>query len=215
MKTIIKISFLIIAISLLIRCQNSERSKPKLSVEYGKEKNQNDSLGVELRLNSFKNFRELVSRTNKIVCNDSLPKITLTSEKKLKTIYFQNPCWENYGCILIKQKNTIEIHNDTISKAWETYYSIDSLENVLRRDIENYGKNPMLADNPKKLLIYLSYDFKGLERLPKTLDLIIESYSKITNSTDINIWLQEKHEIPPPPPPINGIENEMEIELDE
>ncbi|QLG46996.1 hypothetical protein [Costertonia aggregata] len=213
MKVVFKILFVIL-IAFTFSCQNSEIKKPKkqlASIEFGKYNNQNDNLGVELELSKFKNFRELLNRTEEVACNDSLPKVNFRTERKLKTVYFYNPCWDRYLCIFIKQKNTIRIHNDTITKSWDLHYPLDSLENVLRRDIENYGENPMLADNPKKLLIYISYDSNGLKKLPETLDKLTEAYYKITDTTNINIWLDVKFDVPPPPPPFNEPEYIEEI----
>lgn len=202
MKDNIKISFLILLILTIIGCQNSEKKERQLvQKDFGKWNKESDGLGVELALNRFDNWKDLIKRTEKIACNDSIPKITLKSDNEIKTIYFQNPCWENFASILIKQKNTIEIHNDTINKNYENFYPLDSLESVLKRDIENNGKNPKLSDSPEKLLIYVSYDKNGLENLPKTLDKLTQAYERITNKTDINIWLNEKFDIPPPPPP--------------
>lgn len=202
MRTNIKISFLILLILTIIGCQNSEKKEKQLvQIDFGKWDKESDSLGVELVYNQFENWKDVLKRTERIACNDSIPKITLKSDNKIKTIYFHNPCWENFACILIKQKNTIEIHNDTINKKYDNFYPLDSLESVLKRDIENNGKNPMLSDNPEKLLIYVSYDKNGFENLPKTLEKLTQAYERITNKTDINIWLNEKFDIPPPPPP--------------
>jgi hypothetical protein len=202
MRTNIKISFLILLILTIIGCQNSEKKEKQLvQIDFGKWDKESVNLGVELVYNRFENWKDLLKRTEKIACNDSIPKITLKSDKKIKTIYFHNPCWENFACILLKQKNTIEIHNDTINKNYENFYPLDSLESVLKRDIENNGENPKLSDNPEKLLIYVSYDKNGFENLPKTLDKLTQAYERITNKTDINIWLNEKFDIPPPPPP--------------
>jgi hypothetical protein len=210
MRTNIKISFLILLILTIIGCQNSEKKEKQLvQIDFGKWDKESDSLGVELVYNRFENWKDLLKRTERIACNDSIPKITLKSDDEIKTIYFHNPCWENFACILIKQKNTIEIHNDTINKNYENFYPLDSLESVLKRDIENNGKNPQLSDNPKKLLIYVSYDKNGFENLTKTLDKLTQAYKRITNKTDINIWLNEKFDIPPPPPPPKEI---IEIE---
>lgn len=218
MKVYFKISSLIILILVAISCQDMERKEKKellTLVDFGKWHTQDDSLGVELELEEFKSFRELLIRTENVICNDSLPKLTIRTDQKIKTIYLHNPCWEDYGRILIKQKNVIEIHNDTIFKSWELTYPIDSLENVLRRDIENYGKNPDLADNPRKLLIYVSYDSLRPARFLKTLDGLTEVYKKITDSTNINIWLNERIDLIPPPPPPNGPEYVEEIEFTE
>jgi hypothetical protein len=197
----IKISSLIILILVLFGCQNAEQKIIKIiEKDFGLYENENDSIAIELKLTEFQNWKELLERTEQIVCNDSLPKITIENDSLIKRIYLRNPCWEGLACILIKQKNTIEIHNDTINKADEIFYPLDSLPNIVRRDIENNGKNTRLSDSPEKLLIYISYGNGGIENLPKTLDKLTQAYERITNKTDINIWLNEKFDIPPPPP---------------
>ena len=189
-------------------CQNAEQ-KPikKIEKDFGLYENESDSIAVELKLNEFNNWNKLLERTDKIVCNDSLPKITVTTNNELKTIYFHNPCSENIDCALIKQRNIIEIQNDKITKNYEYFFPLDSLESFLRRDIENNGKNPKLSENPDKLLIYISYNDKnGFKTLPNTLDHLTEAYNQITNKLDIKIFLTELIDFVPPPPPMSEIE---------
>ena len=93
MKTNIKILSLILLILTIIRCQNSEQKEKQLvRKEYGKRNTENDSISVELELNRFKNWKDLLKRTERIACNDSLPKLTIKTDNVIKTIYFQNPC---------------------------------------------------------------------------------------------------------------------------
>jgi hypothetical protein len=208
MVTNIKISSLIILILCIFGCQNAEQ-KPikKIEKDFGLYENESDSIAVELKLNEFNNWNKLLERTDKIVCNDSLPKITVTTNNELKTIYFRNPCSENIDCALIKQRNIIEIQNDKITKNYEYFFPLDSLESFLRRDIENNGKNPKLSENPDKLLIYISYNDKnGFKTLPNTLDHLTEAYNQITNKLDIKIFLTELIDFVPPPPPMSEIE---------
>jgi hypothetical protein len=201
----IRETFLILLVLTIVGCQNYEKRENLLvQKEFGKWRKDNDSLSVELNLKKYNSWKELIERAERISCNDSVPKITLKTEKILKTIYFQNPCWENFGCILIKQKNVIEIHNNKISKNFGELYPLDSLESILKRDYENNGKNPSLNDNPEKLLIQISYDKNGFKNFEKTLIRLTETYERISKKTNINIWLNEKLEIPKPPPiPIN------------
>ena len=219
MKVNLKISFFVSIILVTLSCREFEQAENKeqlTTIDFGKLKGQNDNLGLAMELSEFKSFRGLLIRAEEIACKDSLPKITLKTDKTIKTIktiYFQNPCWERYLCILIKQKNTIKIHNDSIGKYYDNLYPLDSLTSILRREIENNGENPMLSDRPDKILIYISYDSTGLDNLPKTLDRLTEVYSKITDSTNINIWLHERIKTPPPPPPENGPEDIEEIEF--
>lgn len=208
-----KIAILILTFLVLIGCQgNAKKEKKILKEQYGISKSETDSIAVEIEIKKYQNWKELIERTEKIVCNDSLPKLTLKNENLIKTVYFRNPCWKNFSCILIKEKNVIEIHNDSVIKS-NKFYPLDSLENVLKRDIENNGKNPSLCDNPKKLLIEISYD-DDFENLLKTLGKLTNIYKKITNKTNINIWLNNKIEIipPPPPPNISRVNNEQDIE---
>ena len=200
MKTNIKRLSLLVLIFTLINCQNTLQKEKKLTKsEYGKWLPENDSFGVELKLNQFHSWKELCRRIEQITCKDSFPKLTLKNKNELKTIYFQNECIAKYACILIKQKNTITIHNDTISKNNNYFYPLDSLASVLKRDIENKGVNPRLSESPDKLLFYISYDKNGIKKLPKTLDKLTQIYKEITNKTAINIYLNEKLIIPPPP----------------
>ena len=189
---------------IIVGCQNSDqKGRHIVQKEYGKWNLENDSLGVKLEISRFTEWSDLLKRTEEIVCNDSVPKIILKRDKELKTIYLQNPCWEGLACILIKERNTIKIHNDSVSKYGEQMYILDSLDNFLKRDFENNGKNPILSDSPDKLLIYVSYD-NGFEKLPHTLDKLTTSFEKNYGKMDINIWLDEKLMIiPPPPPPID------------
>lgn len=205
MKITIKISILILTILILVSCNNNTKKEKLISEKrFGFWKSKNDSVSVELELSKYKNWKDIVKHIEKIVCNDSFPKLTLKNSQLIKTVYFRNPCWKNFGCLYIRKKNVIEICNDSVIKLNKSY-SLDSLENILKRNIENKGKNPSLCENPKKLLINISYDNK-FDNLPKTLDRLTDAYNKITNKTDITIWLNYKHNmevIPPPPLPNN------------
>ena len=210
MRTKIKLSPLILLVLTIIGCGNIDKkekgSKEKetylIQMEFGNLASENSSLGVELKTNQFDNWFDLVERTGKIVCNDSLPKITLTLDNKIKTIYLRNPCWEDDSSKIIKQKNVIEIHNNKIFKNKKSIFPIDSLKSVLKRDIENNGGNPILSENSEKLLVFISYDKNnGFKNLSSTLNQLTETYYGVTNNTDIKIWLTDKEYFNPPPRP--------------
>jgi len=89
MRTYIEISPLILLIIIMIGNQKFDRKENQLiQKEYGNWKAENDSLGVELELDGFKTWKDLLNRSEKIACNDSTPKITLKTVKKIKTICF-------------------------------------------------------------------------------------------------------------------------------
>ena len=209
MKNTLKISFILFLILLINGCKKVEKTedepikKEKAIVqrEFGDWKTENQSLGVELYTKKFNNWNALVERASKIVCNDSIPKITLKTDDEIRTIYFHNPCWEKDSYKIIKSKNVFEIHNDTIFKNKENFFPLDSLEKILKKDLENNGINPMFSENSKKLIVSISYDKNNeFERLLNHLDKLTDKYYGITNKTDIKIWLTNREYLKPPPP---------------
>jgi len=199
MESKLKYLLYMLSVFLIIGCNNNEK-KQLSSIEFGRWNANSDSLSVELQPNKFKTFRELLDWTASVSCNDSIAKLTLNKKNITKTIYFQNPCWEKYACILTKRKNSIRIHNDSIYKAYKVY-PLDSLYSIIKRDIENNGKNPMLCENPKKLLFEISYWKKDYWDLANTLDKLTDNFEKITNNRDTRIWFNQRIEVLPAPPP--------------
>ncbi|GAL68859.1 hypothetical protein [Jejuia pallidilutea] len=210
MENKFKISFAVILILAIIGCQNIDKKEKEsvqketalIQMEFGKLETQNNSLGIELNVNNFKNWSDLDNRTEKIVCNDSLPKITLTTDNEIKTIYFRNTCLKQDPARIIKTKNVIGIYNNTISKNKEYGIPLDSLESVLRKDIENKGKNLELSESSEKLTICIQYDDKNdFKNLPNILKQLTETYYRITNRTDLKILLVDENYFSPPPRP--------------
>ena len=210
MENKFKISFAVILILTIIGCRNIDKKENEsvqketalIQMEFGKWNKQNDSLGIELDVNNFENWLELINRTEKIVCNDSIPKITSTTDSEIKTIYFRNTCLKEDSFRIIKTKNVIVIYNNKISKNNESGIPLDSLENVLRKNIENNGENPGLSESSEKLTICIQYDDKNdFKNLLNILKLLTENYYRITNKTDLKILLIDENYFSPPPRP--------------
>ena len=206
MKIVLKIIFLLILFLTINNCIDYNPKKKQIVYkDYGRLIQGNDSLNVELHLDDFGVFQELIDRSEEIICNDSLPVLIIENDSLVKTIYFNNQC-PTGAPILVRYKNVIEIHNDSVVKN-NKFYSKDSLGIILRGDIENLGKKPELSDSPDKLLIYISYSVNGIKKIEKTLDILTNEYESMTGRTDIKITLQQRVYIPPPPMPIPLIIN--------
>ena len=79
---------------------------------------------------------------------------------------------------------------------------MDSLEGVLRKDIENKGKNLELSESPEKLTICIQYDDENnFKNLPNILNQLTETYYRITNKTDLKILLIDENYFSLPPRP--------------
>jgi len=210
----IKMSLAVLLILTIIGCQNINKKENEsvqketdlVQIEFGKKNEQNDSLGVELDVNNFENWFDLINRTEKIACNDSIPKITSTTDNEIKTIYFRNTCLKEGSIRKVKARNLIRIYNNKISKNNESGIPLDSLENVLRKDIENNGKKLGLSESPEKLMICIQYDDKNdFKNLPGTLKQLTETYYRITNKTDLKILLIDERYFGPPSRPKDEI----------
>jgi len=210
MEKKIRMSFVFLLILAIIGCQNIDKKVNEsvqketglVQIEFGKLNQQNDSLSVELDVNSFENWSDLINRTEKIVCNDSVPKITLTTDNEIKILYFKNTCLKEESSRIIKTKNVIGIYNNKISKNNESGISLDSLESVLRNDIENNGKNIRLSESSKKLTICIQYDDKNdFKNLGDILKEITETYYRITNKMDLKVLLIDETYFSPPSRP--------------
>jgi len=159
---------------------------------FGKFHASNEIRGVDLFLDQFDSFDQLIERTETIVCNDSLPKFTFKTDEGMKTVFFSNYCMEDFACVLIYRRNIIHILNDTILKYTGDPCVRNSLEFTLRNHLYNFGKNPGWCDHPSSLVIYISYDKnKSYENFPETLDLITSTYKEITSNSDLRIILYQ------------------------
>ncbi|MBL7471204.1 hypothetical protein [Robertkochia sediminum] len=202
------ISILIFALVSLIGCK-STAPKKKILVQknFGTHYPSDHLRGVDIHPENYATWSDILRRVLSVACQDSIPKVTFETDKEKKVVYFDNYCPEAYLCVLVKQKNILIMHNDSISKGGGKFYTIDSLAPFLKRDIENKGKDPLWSDHPNKLTIYLSYDDNSFENFESTLDTLTKTYEKLTERTDINILLDVKKELSPPPPPPSGMKN--------
>ena len=160
---------------------------------------QNDSLIVDVDYKEFKSFEGLVNHIENVVCEDHIPRITLKNKEYIQHINISNPCYLKYICVLVKSKNIITIYNDTVEKQG-CFYPLDSLELVIKRDLNNYGKAPSYADHPDKLLFKITYDTDEFLKFPETLKTLVDVYEKTAQKTTIKIWVAAPIPVPPPPP---------------
>lgn len=193
-------TFIFLAIAA---CQTKPEG-PK-HIIYGLLEPAQDSLGVELDLTQFQTLRALVEQAGAIPCQDSLPKIVIRKADTVKSVYLQNPCMKNLGCVLISRKNLVTIRNGFIYRYAHAPCPLDSLEPLLSRNFANYGEDRDLSDIPARLIIDITSDSVGLEQLPELLDRITIIYEQAIRADDttanLNVRLMQPPPPPPPPPP--------------
>jgi hypothetical protein len=141
-----------------------------------------------LKLSDFNEFNELANTIDNSVCNDSIVKIKFEINDTIKRIQLFNFCYLHFGCVLLKQRNIIEIADETIIKTGDIY-PIDSLFYIMKKDFGNYGKDDRFSLKPEKILIDISYSERKMDSLSRLLNEITNNYERINPKVDLHIRL--------------------------
>ncbi len=95
---------------------------------------------------------------------------------------------------LVKQKNLIIISEDSILKN-DNLFHIESLSSILKKDLQNNGKDKRFADNSEKLKIsFVLKNHKNFNLIENYLMNIIDNFNKLNkqNEYELNIQIDRK-----------------------
>ena len=189
---------------ILISCKNNEKSiKKELFYPNQSEFSKNGNYQF-LDLKAFENFDGFV---------DSLENLNYRGKKgylkfesnKLKINILVSTTFGQYSPILLKFKNILSVSKDSLKK--EKDYPIRDLKNILKKDLLNFGKNNRYSDSPEKLIVSLTSEIDELENLLfKVSKVFNEIQQESTDSLSLNIFINRRTEIYPPPPRTENIE---------
>lgn len=191
-----KNSIVLLGIICFMGCKNV-KDETMILKEYGYYEKSLRGKEVELDFDSFKNFKSLVTRLNDLACSDSVSQINIKNGNIKKVITLSNICYMKYGCVLIKQRNVIEIHNERVFK-YGNMYPLDSLKNLMKREYFNKNMSSSYCENPDKFLIRISYD-DDFDSLRKLLNMITDYYDDISPGVSLKLWLENPILVMPPP----------------
>ena len=193
-----------------IKAVNIETQNVKKVKTYGLYFPEQDSISVNLNLDEYKTYEELLLRVKQIVCSDRIPKITIENDSIIRKIYFPSACNKKSNEILrpiIKVKNVIQIYDHVIISPFEGHYlkedlSIDSLTGYLDKNLRNFGKIESLSTSPNDLHFAFVFNNNGnLNMLKNNLFKITKTFDKVGGNNVLKIILDEQFLLPPPPPP--------------
>lgn len=101
----------------------------------------------------------------------------------------------------MKFKNILSISKESILK--EKKYPIGDLKSILKKDLLNHGKNDKYSDSPEKLVVSLTCKIDELDfLLMKVVAAFNEIQEHSSDSLKLNVFLNRRIEISPPPPPL-------------
>jgi hypothetical protein len=227
-----KISKLVLIVSILfflvysckpksIKEIKVENQKGKKIKTYGLYFPEQDSISVNLNLDEYKTFEELLERFKQISCSDRIPKITIENDSIIRKIYFASFC-DKYTTPIIKNKNVIEIYDDKIYRGYESkLLPLDSANNYIEKNLKNFGKIDFLSESPDKLFFIIRYESKSkLNKLEGSLLKLTKVFDKVGGNNRLNVLIMQiESPTPPPPPPppptpsvIEVVEDEVVIE---
>ncbi len=181
----------LIIMLILASCGNQKKEVK----EYGFKQNEKDSLEVSVRISEFKNYEKFLDRLKEIVCYDSIPKIVLETENKIRNIYPIEYC--EIPMFHPRFRNTFFIQKDSIIKN-ERKVEFSELSVLMKQNFENMGEKADFADSPEKVLfIFEYYENKGVDGIEKYLEAITESYDFIDSKTELKIAFWPKIDVIP------------------
>ncbi len=129
-------------------------NKKKEIKEYGFKQIDADSISVSIRISEFDNYENLLDRLKEIVCFDSIPKIVLETENKIRNIYPIEYC--EIPMFHPRFRNTFFIQMDSFIKN-ERKVEISELSTLMKQNFENMGVKEGFADSPEKVLFIFEY----------------------------------------------------------
>ncbi len=179
----------LIIILFLASCGNQKKELK----EYGFKQKHAESVNVSVRISDFDNYENLIARFKQIICNDSIPKIVLETENKIRNIYPIEFC--EIPIFHPRFRNTFFIQRDSIIKN-ERKVELSELSKLMKQNFENMGEKADFADSPEKVLfIFEFYENLGVDGIEKYLEIITESYDSLETNNELRIIFWPKIDV--------------------
>ena len=183
-KCLITILLIVIA-----GCKNEKQKDNGTNLVVKVESNNEDN-AVALRFAEFDNYTSLLKRVDEIVCNDSVPVVKIRINDTAYIHKVSTPCWDKIGDILIKQKNVLIVHDDSIEKRFTNpwmykKYELSKLGSVLEKDISNNGKDQNWSESPAKHILSISVSDDSVNKLQPIFLELSRTYERNFISKDM------------------------------
>lgn len=186
-----------ILIILLFSCTNQEKKLKSFGCKNDFEK-YNGFGGFEFKLNTYKNYGDLVDFLNSKRCDDFGQYLKLESEHYICGVYpilvCDPPPWRALS------RNTFYIKKGGIFKNNTKLQGREQLHMTLQKDLTNFGQDPEFADDPRKILFLVEYDKNdSTEGILEQLKQVIEVYDALQPEGHFALMFQiERYYIPLP-----------------
>lgn len=152
-------------------------------------------------IKTFNNFNSLIDSVENLKYSSKPVFLKFKKDDKTFNILASTFFGQDYPP-LIKIRNIISVGKDSIWKYKK--YPIQNLEQVLKKDLENFGRDNSFSDSPYKLIVSVTSELNELEAVILN---VCTTFNKIkkesSDSLVLNLQLNRRFEIFPPPPIFN------------
>ncbi|MDE3744137.1 hypothetical protein [Maribacter polysaccharolyticus] len=195
-----------ILIIVFAGCKNKKQQEKNINLTEKVVSNIEDNM-VALEFSEFDDYPNLLKRVAELVCNDSVPVVKIRINDTTYIHKVSTPCWDKIGDILIKQKNVLIVHDDSIEKRFTNpwmrkKFGLSKLGSVLEKDLSNNGKDQNWSESPAKHILSISVSDDSVNKLQPIFLELSRDYEQNFLNSDMRIWLTyyTPYFVPPPPP---------------
>lgn len=178
------------------------------------ERFEEESNKIYIKLDSLSNFNQLLNEIDKIACDNKTPVVIFENENSNFNLIPLFECSKSRVISCPKARNEMVITKDSINILFLEPIGLDSLSYFANKHIQNYGKDYLFSESPKKAYFSIQKDsLLSLDKVEEILIVISETFNKINaehgDSLPLSILIGSDKlvEIKPPPPPINTAYN--------
>ena len=140
-------------------------------------------------LDSINDYSELLSKMDRIACNDSVPTISFSTIEENYKIISWYVCSDDVAG-LHTLRSRIFIQNDSIYTNDKIKHPIDSLNLILKRHLSNKGKNFNYSDSPEKAGIEIYHNPTTKSKvIKKQLINLSREFNKLENKSKDTLYL--------------------------
>ena len=138
-----------------------------------------DSLLVQIEIDDYSNYGELIQKIDIISCKEKTAYFQLENDSIFKNLVALHNCSTDNSIVDYSLRNIIGINNDSIIVNRNIKTKFDKIDSILKLHYLNYGKDWDYSANPEKAAIMFYADsITDIKKIKKKFNRITESYLK-------------------------------------
>ena len=130
-----------------------------------------------VNLDSIESYDRLKELVDSLACEGPLPTVKFQIGDTIKYVSFNNICWDNFICVLIKSRNVLSFIDDKVNR--DRIYNLSEMDLIMYNHYFNPDKSMYWSEDPRKAVISITYKGKDIKHLSMLLNKITNAYDKL------------------------------------